>query len=112
VVALSALLNNARQTQALTYNPTPMVIAALMYLALLWPIVRLLSRLEHRSVGGADPGAGRPAAQSAGAARSNDAGSSAKSASRSAAANGVATSGGLGSAARRRSTSACGAVHR
>ena len=52
MVALSALLNNARQTQALTYNPTPMVIAALMYLALLWPIVRLLSRLEHRSVGG------------------------------------------------------------
>jgi len=24
-------------------------LAALMYLALLWPVVRLLSRLEHRS---------------------------------------------------------------
>lgn len=49
VVALPELLNNARQAQALTYNPTPIVLAALMYLALLWPIVRLLSRLEHKS---------------------------------------------------------------
>ena len=49
VVALPELLNNARQAQALTYNPTPIVLAALMYLVLLWPVVRLLSRLEHRS---------------------------------------------------------------
>ncbi|MFN0160732.1 MAG: amino acid ABC transporter permease [Burkholderiales bacterium] len=48
VVALPELLNNARQAQALTYNPTPIVLAALMYLALLWPLVRLLSRLEHK----------------------------------------------------------------
>jgi polar amino acid transport system permease protein len=41
-------VNNARQAQALTYNPTPIVLAALMYLALLWPIVRLMSRLEHK----------------------------------------------------------------
>ena len=50
VVALPELLNNARQAQALTYNPTPIVLAALMYLVLLWPLVRLLSRLEHKSV--------------------------------------------------------------
>jgi len=50
VVALPELLNNARQAQALTYNPTPIVLAALMYLALLWPIVRLMSRLEHKQV--------------------------------------------------------------
>jgi polar amino acid transport system permease protein len=49
VVALPELLNNARQAQALTYNPTPIVLAALMYLVLLWPVVRLLSRLEHKS---------------------------------------------------------------
>ena len=49
VVAMPELLNNARQAQALTYNPTPIVLAALMYLMLLWPVVRLLSRLEHRS---------------------------------------------------------------
>ena len=50
VVALPELLNNARQAQALTYNATPVVLAALMYLLLLWPIVRLLSRLEHKSI--------------------------------------------------------------
>jgi polar amino acid transport system permease protein len=52
VVALPELLNNARQAQALTYNPTPIVLAALMYLALLWPIVRLMSRLEHKHLAG------------------------------------------------------------
>ena len=51
VVALPELLNNARQAQALTYNATPIVLAALFYLVLLWPIVRLLSRMEHRSLG-------------------------------------------------------------
>lgn len=51
VVALPELLNNARQAQALTYNATPIVLAALFYLALLWPIVRVLSRMEHKSVG-------------------------------------------------------------
>jgi len=50
VVALPELLNNARQAQSLTYNATPIVLAALIYLALLWPIVRLLSRLEHKSL--------------------------------------------------------------
>ena len=50
VVALPELLNNARQAQALTYNATPVVLAALMYLLLLWPMVRLLSRLEHKSI--------------------------------------------------------------
>lgn len=51
VVAVPELLNNARQAQALTYNPTPIVLAALLYLVLLWPMVRLLSRLEHKSIG-------------------------------------------------------------
>jgi len=50
VVAIPELLNAARNAQALTYNPTPIVLAALMYLALLWPIVRLISRLEHRTI--------------------------------------------------------------
>lgn len=51
VVAVPELLNNARQAQALTYNPTPIVLAALLYLVLLWPMVRILSRLEHKSIG-------------------------------------------------------------
>lgn len=50
VVAIPELLNAARNAQALTYNPTPIVLAALMYLLLLWPVVRLISRLEHKAV--------------------------------------------------------------
>lgn len=50
VVALPELLRIARDAQALLYNPSPLVLAALIYLALLWPLVRWLSRLEHRSV--------------------------------------------------------------
>jgi polar amino acid transport system permease protein len=50
VVAIPELLNAARNAQALTYNPTPIVVAALMYLVLLWPVVRLISRLEHKAV--------------------------------------------------------------
>lgn len=50
VVAIPELLNAARNAQALTYNPTPIVLAALMYLALLWPIVRVISRLEHKAI--------------------------------------------------------------
>jgi len=50
VVGFSELLNNARNAQALTYNATPIVVAALAYLALLWPLVRLVSRLEHKSI--------------------------------------------------------------
>ncbi len=50
VVALPELLRIARDAQALVYNPSPIVLAALIYLALLWPLVRWLSRLEHRNV--------------------------------------------------------------
>ncbi len=48
VVALPELLFAARSAQSLTYNATPIVLAAFCYLALLWPVVRLMSRLEHR----------------------------------------------------------------
>lgn len=47
VVALPELLYAARSAQALTYNPSPIVAAAALYLILLWPFVRLLSRFEH-----------------------------------------------------------------
>jgi polar amino acid transport system permease protein len=49
VVALPELLRVARDAQSLVYNPSPIVLAALMYLALLWPMVRWLARLEHRA---------------------------------------------------------------
>ena len=47
VVALPELLRMARVVQGLTFNPTPLIAAAVIYLLLLWPVVRLLSRLEH-----------------------------------------------------------------
>lgn len=50
VVALPELLFQARQAQSLTYNPTPLVAAAIVYFLLLWPVVRLLSRLENRAL--------------------------------------------------------------
>jgi len=50
VVALPELLFAARQAQSLTYNATPIMFAGLIYLVCLWPIVRLLSRFEHKRV--------------------------------------------------------------
>ncbi|MBL8378577.1 MAG: amino acid ABC transporter permease [Burkholderiales bacterium] len=50
VVALPELLYAARQAQSLTYNATPILAAGLIYLICLWPMVRLLSRFEHRQI--------------------------------------------------------------
>lgn len=50
VVAMPELLRAARDAQSLVYNPSPVMLAALMYLALLWPLTRWLGRLEHRRV--------------------------------------------------------------
>jgi polar amino acid transport system permease protein len=50
VVAVPELLFQARQAQSLTYNPTPIMVAAIIYFLLLWPLVRLLSRLENRAL--------------------------------------------------------------
>jgi polar amino acid transport system permease protein len=50
VVAVPELLFQARQAQSLTYNPTPIMAAAIIYFLLLWPLVRLLSRLENRAL--------------------------------------------------------------
>jgi polar amino acid transport system permease protein len=52
VVALPELLYQARQAQSVTYNPTPIVAVAVIYFLLLWPVVRLLSRLENRAIAG------------------------------------------------------------
>ena len=48
VVALPEMLYSADMARSLTYNSSPIVLAALVYLLLLWPLVRLTSRLEHR----------------------------------------------------------------
>jgi polar amino acid transport system permease protein len=48
VVAMPDLLKQATQAQALEANPTPLIVAALMYIAILWPLVILVGRLEKR----------------------------------------------------------------
>ncbi len=48
VVAMPDLLKQATQAQALEANPTPLIVAALMYIALLWPLVLLVGRLENK----------------------------------------------------------------
>jgi len=48
VVAMPDLLKQATQAQALEANPTPLIVAALIYIALLWPLVVLVGRLEKR----------------------------------------------------------------
>jgi polar amino acid transport system permease protein len=52
VVALPELLFQARQAQSVTYNATPIMVAAVVYFILLWPVVRVLSRLENRQLAG------------------------------------------------------------
>ncbi|PSJ62372.1 amino acid ABC transporter permease [Pseudaminobacter soli (ex Li et al. 2025)] len=49
VVAMPDLLKQATDAQALMANPTPLIGAAIIYLAFLWPLVRLVSYLEARS---------------------------------------------------------------
>lgn len=48
VVAMPDLLKQATQAQALAANPTPLIVAAFIYLAFLWPLVALVSRMERR----------------------------------------------------------------
>lgn len=50
VVALPELLYSADMARSITFNPSPIVLAAAIYLIMLWPVVRLLSRLEHRAI--------------------------------------------------------------
>lgn len=48
VVSFPELLYSADMARSLTFNSSPVVLAALMYLVILWPLVRLVSRLERR----------------------------------------------------------------
>ena len=53
VVAMPDLLKQATDAQAFMGNPTPLIGAALVYLVLLWPMVRLVGLLEERARKGA-----------------------------------------------------------
>ena len=47
-VALPELLNEANNSQALYANPSPLIMAAIIYVAFLWPMVRLVSVMEQK----------------------------------------------------------------
>lgn len=49
VVAMPDLLKQATDAQAQMANPTPLIGAAILYLAFLWPLVRLIGHLETRA---------------------------------------------------------------
>ena len=51
-VALPELLNEATNSQALYANPSPLIMAAVIYVIFLWPMVRLVSVMERRLAGG------------------------------------------------------------
>ncbi len=48
VVAMPDLLKQATQAQALAANPSPLIGAAVIYILFLWPLVAMVSRMEHR----------------------------------------------------------------
>ena len=48
MVALPELLRSARVAQEQTYNPTPLMAAAVIFFVALWPLARWVARLERR----------------------------------------------------------------
>lgn len=50
VVAIAELLRGARIAQGVIFDPAPLLMAALVYLVLFWPFVRVLSLMETREV--------------------------------------------------------------
>ncbi len=48
VVSFPELLYSADMARSVTLNSSPVVLAAAIYIVLLWPLVRLVSRLERR----------------------------------------------------------------
>jgi polar amino acid transport system permease protein len=49
VVAMPDLLKQAYDAQAMMANPSPLIAAAMVYLIILWPLVRLVAYLEQRA---------------------------------------------------------------
>lgn len=49
-VALPELLRAAQIAQGQTYSQTPLIAAAIVYLVLLWPLVRMISRMQKPAV--------------------------------------------------------------
>src|SRR3982751_1055567 len=48
VVSFTELVYAADMARSVTFNASPIVLAAAIYLVMLWPVVRLISRMERR----------------------------------------------------------------
>ena len=48
VISVPELLHAADLARSLTYNSSPLILAAAIYLVMLWPCVKLISRFEHK----------------------------------------------------------------
>lgn len=48
VISVPELLHSADLARSLTYNTSPLILAAAIYLVVLWPMMRLVSRLQNR----------------------------------------------------------------
>lgn len=48
VVSLGEMLHAAGLVRSITYNVSPLVLAAGLYLVLLWPLIRVIGRFERR----------------------------------------------------------------
>ncbi|MBM6596337.1 amino acid ABC transporter permease [Microvirga pudoricolor] len=51
VISAPELLHSADLARSLTYNTSPLIMAAALYLIMLWPLVRIIRRLEHKLAG-------------------------------------------------------------
>ena len=60
VVAMPDLLKQATQAQAYYANPTPLIGAAMLYLLLLLPLVRVVSAIENRAPAAGEPDSAHP----------------------------------------------------
>ena len=48
VVSLAEILYSADMARSITYNASPIVLAAFIYLMILWPLVRLVSQFAKK----------------------------------------------------------------
>lgn len=48
VISVPELLHSANLARSLTYNTSPLILASAIYLAVLWPLIRLMARMQHR----------------------------------------------------------------
>lgn len=48
VISVPELLHSADLARSLTYNTSPLILASAIYLVVLWPVMRIVSRMQNR----------------------------------------------------------------